>query len=148
MRKIIDWLKNNPRLFRFIKFGLIGASGIVVNSAVLWLLHEYAGLDILLASPLAIATAIFNNYTWNDRFTWNANRDNRKHSYFQRLWKYYFSAALGAFLNYGVLLLLTFGFDWHYMLSNLVGIFTGMLSNFPLSEFWVFQSNPEEDTTL
>ncbi len=147
MRKIIDWLTNNPRLFRFIKFGLIGASGIVVNSAMLWLLHEYAGMDIFIASPLAIATAIFNNYSWNDRFTWNANRDNRKHSYIQRLWKYYFSAALGAFLNYGVLLLLTLGFGWHYLLSNLAGIVTGMLSNFLLSEFWVFQSKPDENAT-
>lgn len=142
MQKIINLFKNNPRLLRFIKFGVIGASGIVVNSAVLWLLHEYAGLGIEAASPAAIAVAIFYNFVWNDRFTWRNNLENRRHNFIQRLWKYYLSSALGALINYAVLLLLTHVFGWHYLLSNLTGILAGTASNFLLSEFWVFQSKP------
>ncbi len=144
MQKIISRLTANSLHIRFIKFGIIGLSGIVVNSTVLWLLHTYAQLDIFLASPLAIALAIFNNFSWNDRFTWNENRANRHNSYLQRLWKYYFSAALGAFLNYLVLIVLTLQFDLYYLLANLAGILTGMVSNFLLSEFWVFKSKKEE----
>ncbi len=140
MQKIINRLTTNSLHIRFIKFGIIGLSGIVVNSAALWLLHTYVQLDIFLASPLAIALAIFNNFSWNDRFTWNENRENRHNSYVQRLWKYYFSAALGAFLNYLVLIILTLQFDLYYLIANLAGILAGMVSNFLLSEFWVFKS--------
>ncbi len=143
MQRIINRLTANSLHIRFIKFGLIGLSGIVVNSAVLWLLHTFAQIDIFLASPLAIAVAIFNNFSWNDRFTWKVNREQRHNSYIQRLWKYYFSAALGAFLNYLVLLILTLQFDLFYLLSNLAGILAGMVSNFLLSEFWVFKDKPD-----
>lgn len=145
MQKIINRLITNSLHIRFIKFGIIGLSGIVVNTAVLWLLHTYAGIDIFLASPLAIAVAIFNNFSWNDRFTWKENRENRHNRYIQRLWKYYFSAALGAFLNYLMLIVLTLQFDLFYLLSNLAGILTGMVSNFLLSEFWVFKSKKTVD---
>ncbi len=145
MQKIIALLKNNSLLSRFVKFGFIGLTGTVVNSAVLWILHAHFSISIFYASPLAIAIAIFNNFTWNDRFTWNANIENRQNKYPQRLWKYYFSASLGAFLNYSVLLLLTLVFGCYYLLSNLVGILTGMVSNFLLGEFWVFKSKNTPD---
>lgn len=130
---------------RFVKFGLIGFSGMLVNSAILWILHNYAEMSIYFASPIAIAVAIFNNFSWNDRFTWKESRANRHNNYLQRLWKYYFSASLGAFLNYLVLLILTLGFDWYYLLSNLAGILSGMISNFLLGEFWVFKSKVDSD---
>ena len=143
MQKIINRLTTNSLHIRFIKFGIIGLSGIVINNAVLWFLHTYIGLDLLFASPLAIAVAIFNNFSWNDRFTWKGNRGDRHNTYSQRLWKYYFSAALGAFLNYLVLILLTLQFDLYYLMANFAGILAGMVSNFLFSELWVFKSKKE-----
>ncbi len=123
-----------------VKFGLIGATGLVVNNFVLWLLFKEAHLPLSVASPIAIAIAIFNNFTWNDLFTWKENRAIRHYSYFHRLIRYYASAALGGFINYITLLALTHFWDWPYLLSNLLGIGLGMVSNFLLSEFWVFKS--------
>ncbi len=133
-------LIEKKRALRFIKFGVIGASGIVVNTAALWLFHRQLGLALFMASPLAIALAIFNNFSWNDRFTWSENRHQRKYSYGHRLWKYYVSASLGGLINYVILLMLTELFGMNYLISNLLGIWAGMVSNFLLSEFWVFQS--------
>lgn len=133
-------LIEKKRALRFVKFGIIGASGIVVNTAALWFFHKIAGLPLFFSSPLAIALAIFNNFSWNDRFTWNENRHQRKYSYGHRLWKYYVSASLGGLINYIILLSLTELVGMNYLISNLVGILAGMVSNFLLSEFWVFQS--------
>ncbi len=133
-------LIDKKRLVRFIKFGLIGSTGIVVNTSALWVFHALFNIPVFFASPLAIALAIFNNFTWNDRFTWKENRGKRKFTYGHRLWKYYVSASLGAFINYVTLIVLSTFLGLNYLISNLIGILFGMISNFILSELWVFQS--------
>ena len=131
--------KNKEKLITLIKFGLVGSSGIIVNSVVLWILYELLNISVTLASPLAIAVAIFNNFTWNNIFTWKERRDTFHNTYFHRLWKYYISTSLGALINYGILMLLFYLFGINYMISNLAGIFVGMISNFILSDKWVFK---------
>ncbi len=128
------------RIKRIFKFGLIGTSGLVVNNLFLWVFYKIIELPLALASPLAIGIAIFNNFTWNDLFTWRENRNQRHFSYPHRLIRYYTSAALGGLINYVTLLTLTHLAGLPYLLSNLAGIGLGMISNFLLSEFWVFKS--------
>ncbi len=137
--------KNKDRLVRLLKFGLIGTSGLVVNNFFLWLFHGNWQLPLELASPMAIIIAIFNNFTWNDLFTWGKNRDQRHFNYLHRLIRYYTSAALGGLINYLVLLFLTNILGWLYLVSNLLGIALGMISNFLLSEFWVFKKKKVTD---
>ncbi len=127
-------------IIRFIKFGVVGTSGIAVNSGMLWLLKEQVGLSLAVAPIFAIGTAVFTNFLLNNYWTWNEKKENRKFSFFNRLWRYYLSASLGALINYTTLLLLTEYLDIHYLVANLIGIFLGMLSNFMLGEFWVFKS--------
>ncbi len=136
--------KNKEKLITLIKFGLVGSSGIIVNSAVLWILHELFAVSVTVASPVAIAVAVFNNFTWNNIFTWKERRESFRYSYFHRLWKYYISTSLGALINYGVLLLLLYLFDLNYLISNFAGIFVGMISNYILSDKWVFKALQDE----
>jgi dolichol-phosphate mannosyltransferase len=133
--------KNKEKLITLFKFGLVGSSGIVVNSGVLWILHKELGISVTIASPVAIVIAVFNNFTWNNLFTWKERRDNYRYRYFHRLLKYYLSTSLGALINYGVLMFLFYLFDLNYLISNLAGIFVGMISNFILSDKWVFKSD-------
>jgi hypothetical protein len=68
--------------WRFIKFGVVGASGTVVNLAVLYLAQEFLFSRIAdfhdrlnYSIALAITVATISNFYWNRRLTW---RD-RKH---------------------------------------------------------------------
>jgi dolichol-phosphate mannosyltransferase len=128
-------------IIRFIKFGIVGTSGIAVNTAVLWVLKGQLGVPLGVAPIFAIGTAVFSNFILNNYWTWNTNKAIRKHSFLHRLWRYYLSASLGALINYMVLLSLTNFLDIHYLIANLAGIFLGMVSNFLLGEFWVFKSD-------
>jgi len=130
-------------IIRFIKFGIVGTSGIAVNTSVLWVLKGLLGVPLSIAPIFAIGTAVFSNFLLNNYWTWNENKQIRKHSFFHRLWRYYLSASLGALINYVVLLSLTNFLDIHYLIANLAGIFIGMVSNFLLGEFWVFKSEEE-----
>ena len=135
--------QTKERVIRMLKFGLIGTSGLIVNNLFLWIFYGQLHLVLELASPMAIAIAIFNNFTWNDLFTWGKERHKRHYTYFHRLIRYYTSAALGGLINYVTLLLLTKMLGWPYILSNLIGIALGMISNFLLSEFWVFRKKTD-----
>ncbi len=70
----VEWLKG----FRYVKFGLVGASGTVVNMVVLYGAQEF--LFAAIADPrqrlyaslaLAIGIATVNNFTWNRLWTWS-----------------------------------------------------------------------------
>jgi len=114
----IEWLKR----FRYIKFGLVGASGTVVNMAVLYLAQEH--LFAAIAQPrqrlyaslaLAIAIATVNNFTWNRLWTW-ADRVKAAQAHHEQLestpWqvlggqfgRYALASWLGIGLQYGLTL--------------------------------------------
>ncbi len=52
-----------------MRFGLVGLSGLLVNSAVLWLCVHSLGWPAPLASIPATETAILSNFVLNDRWT-------------------------------------------------------------------------------
>lgn len=127
-------------IVKFIKFGIVGVSGIFVNSGVLWFVHDFINIPLAIASLFAVGLSILTNFIFNDFWTWGENKTNRQHSYVHRLWRYYISASLGSGINYVVLLVLTHMFGIYYLIANLAGIFAGMFSNFILGERWVFKS--------
>ncbi|MCL5958924.1 MAG: GtrA family protein, partial [Chloroflexi bacterium] len=54
---------------KLVKFCVVGASGVVVNYAILWLLHDRFGFNLLIASPTAVEVSIFNNFFFNHYWT-------------------------------------------------------------------------------
>ena len=115
--------------YRPIKFALVGASGILVNEGLLWLLVTLF-LPIYLASAIAIESSILGNFTLNDIWTFKFKKTGK---WYVRCLKYHLSVAVGGFVNYGTLLaLVTFGLN--YLIANLFGIFLGFIANYILSE--------------
>src|SRR5262249_4473521 len=60
-----------PRLARF---GTVGAAGIVVNNAVLVLLHGLCGVALLPATVVAVEAAIVHNYALHEVWTFRRRR--------------------------------------------------------------------------
>jgi dolichol-phosphate mannosyltransferase len=57
-----------------LKFGIVGASGVIVNNGVLLLLVSL-GMDDLAASIIATETAIITNFLGNSFWTWGDQKD-------------------------------------------------------------------------
>ena len=64
--------------YRYLKFGIVGASGTVVNLVVLHIGHEYLfhSIEAAYKKPyaslaLAITLATISNFTWNRLWTWS-----------------------------------------------------------------------------
>jgi dolichol-phosphate mannosyltransferase len=130
---------------RFAKFGVVGGLGIFVNTGLLYAGHDWLCLSLNISSPAAILITIYFNFNLNNFWTWKERRVSVVSGYILRLGRYYLSAALGAVINYGVLMLGVRYLGLYYLIANLLGIFLGTASNFLLSEFWVFSKRMVKD---
>jgi len=148
--QLMEWLKS----FRYIKFGLVGASGTVVNMAVLYVAQEF--LFATIAAPrerlyaslaLAIAIATVNNFTWNRLWTWadRVKAARAQHQHLDRTpWpvlagqfgRYTLASWLGIALQYGLTLWLSHSL--HYLLANVIAIVVASVSNFLANDRWTF----------
>jgi dolichol-phosphate mannosyltransferase len=143
--------------FRYLKFGLVGASGTVVNIAVLYLCHEYLFQSIegpqgkpWASLAVAIAVATVNNFTWNRLWTWAdrvqaqraaalVSEGVRAPHLGAQLLKYALASWFGIALQYT----LTLGLAhlMHYMLANVIAIVIASVSNFLANDRWTFRKS-------
>jgi dolichol-phosphate mannosyltransferase len=56
---------------RYVRFGLVGVSGIVVDMGFLFLLadHRMLALNLSLSKAISAEIAIINNFVWNEMWT-------------------------------------------------------------------------------
>jgi len=142
LRHLLRLLPANPEDLRFVRFVLVGASGIGVNTAALWGLVRL-GMHYRPAGVLAIATAITWNFLWNDAFTWRDRRSRNLGTKLRRYLQYWAVTGLGSAIQYALYLLLT-GAGLPYLLSNLVGIGVAVGWNYRMHGSWTWR--PTEPT--
>jgi putative flippase GtrA len=56
-----------------VRFNIVGVLGLVLQLAVLTLLQR-AGWPVMLATLVAVETAILHNFAWHERWTWVERR--------------------------------------------------------------------------
>jgi len=152
------WALGLLERYRFIKFGIVGASGVVVNLAVLHMGHEYIFNAIeagykkpYLSLALAITLATLNNFTWNRLWTWadrvRALEAGEPQPVSLRLLglefgQYATASAFGSALQYVLTLLLSGSMD--YRIANIVAILAASVSNFLANDRWTFKRHEKE----
>jgi dolichol-phosphate mannosyltransferase len=115
-RQYMEYLLHMARLARstgqlaaWIRYGLVGLSGAIVNIGGVYLLIEHFGWTLFAALPLAIQLALFNNFVWNEMLTFRRapTPGEKREGTFTRLWRYEVVCLSGALLNAGATLILT-----------------------------------------
>jgi len=101
----LNALARAPRLRQFAKFCVVGASGVVVDMAVLHGLTSWCGWNVSLSKLCSAETAMLNNFLWNEIWTFRqaAGEQRRFSSIARRLLR--FHAICGAGIGLAVLLL-------------------------------------------
>ncbi|MGB9237147.1 MAG: GtrA family protein [Terriglobales bacterium] len=137
-------------LVRWLKFNFVGGIGIFVQLAALTLFRAGLHLDYLLATGLAVETAVIHNFLWHERFTW---RDRPSAHIRQSLVRFAkFNATNGAVSIVGNLLImraLVGGLQMNYVAANLIAVAVCSLVNFVLSNWLVFPDlQTEADSSL
>ncbi len=139
---------NRPRLInQFIRFGLVGLSGMAVGLGVLNLsmvIYE----NFILANLVAFLAAVTWNFFLNRRFTFQS----REITIFRQWCRFVLACLTGAAANWAVSMTLYYSvgyFRSHFNQAALIGVATGFIANFFLSKRFVFQAcaKPVVETT-
>jgi len=134
----------NPKRWRtgarWMKFNLVGAVGIAVQLAVLWVLIGL-GLDYMFATILAVESAVLHNFVWHERFTWADRAGKRRWEVAGRLFRFNLTTGAVSIGGNLVLMRLLVG-EAHFrpLVANLVSIAACSLVNFLVSDRWVFRA--------
>ncbi len=148
MRQLIQTLQQLPMigpLFRprFIKFGIVGASGVVVNLSVLYLGQEVLFREIAqqtlrhnISLAFAILIATISNFTWNRRWTWHDRKSLRTTTLLVQFGQYALACWVGTAIQIGLTNL--FALFLHYLLANLIAVVIASLFNFVANDLWTF----------
>lgn len=122
-----------PVVRRFLKFGIVGLSGVGVNFGLLWGLTELAGWYYLHSSAVAIELSILSNFILNDTWTFRQQLS-RSESFLVRALEFNLVYVGGLVINLSLLWLLTEQFGIYYLVANAVGIGCATLWNFVFCE--------------
>lgn len=114
----------------FIKFNLVGLSGVVVNLGLFTLFYAYLGFYYVDASAVAIELSIISNFFLNDFWTF---RDRRHGHLVVRLLKFNGLMLIGLVVNVAVVYLGTSYFHVHPVISQLLGIGVAFLARYEMS---------------
>ena len=155
--KTAQWLTG----LRYVKFGLVGASGTVVNLVVLYLAHHFLfdsieepGSRPYFSLALAIAIATVNNFTWNRLWTWadrvqaNASNPQQGPGLLGQFARYTAASWFGIGLQYALTLWFTDALrelaPWlaaslRPLVANVAAIVIASVANFLANDWWTFR---------
>jgi len=103
------------------------------------ILHAGFGLQLLVATPVAVEVAIVNNFIWNQYWTFAQ----RPASLTPAFLKYNASCFSGLVLGTITLELLVEVAGLQYLAANLIGVGLASITNFLLSNNWAWNDASE-----
>lgn len=139
LRHIASLMRRKGELTRFLKFCLVGSSGVLVNMGLLWTLTEFAGLFYMVSAAISIETSIVTNFLLNDFFTFPDRRSKGVGHFARRFAKFNLVSLGGLVVNMTVLWTLTSVVGLHYLVSNLFGIAAATVWNYLVNFWWTWK---------
>lgn len=120
--------------WQLAKFGLVGASGYLINLAAFSLLSSSLGLHHILAAIGAFVVALTNNFLWNRHWTFEPGERHPGHQAARFL-----AVSLGALVvNLVVLELLVSGASLGDLPAQAIAVAVAMPFNFLGNKLWTF----------
>jgi dolichol-phosphate mannosyltransferase len=124
-------------LDRFIRFGLVGLSGVWVDMVVFYLLSDPSTLawGLTRSKLIAAETAIVNNFIWNDSWTFQdlSKGQSSGSSRLKRFLKFNLICVAGLLINVVILNVLFNQLGCNRYLANVISILAVSFWNFGLS---------------
>ena len=134
-----------PEILRFVRFCIVGGSGVLINMGALWLLHVRLGFNLGRSSVIAISLAILSNFLWNNFWTFQTQGIQA-----HRLTKFIIISLVGMAINIAVLhflvalgaqLMPRVSSERFVMPANLIGIIAATGWNFFANTRWTWGSD-------
>jgi putative flippase GtrA len=113
-------------LLKFLKFCVVGLSGMVIDFSTTWLLKEKAKANKYIANSTGFILAATSNYIWNRLWTFQSGNDEIVVEYFS----FILISVVGLGINNFVIYLLNDRLKINFYLSKLLAIGVVTVWNF------------------
>lgn len=130
---------------KFIKFGVVGASGAVIDFGLTALCKGILGVPELLANAIGFTVAATSNYYLNRVWTWKSKSKDVGIEYT----KFFFVSLIGLGLNSLIVFLLkdisivprfvNTTLDWDFWIAKIIATAIVMVWNFTANNFFTFR---------
>ena len=125
---------------RWLKFNAVGGIGIGVQLLAFTALNSGLHLEYLLATALAVETAVIHNFFWHERFTW---ADRAAGGGLSRFLKFNLTTGLVSIAGNILLMKLLAGIlALEFLAANGIAVAICSIFNFAMSDRFVFLPPP------
>src|SRR3954454_21251904 len=129
-------MRNPAAWLQLLRFGLVGASGYVVNLVTFALLVHQAGLVYTLAATGAFLVAVTNNFFWNRHWTFSAREGHAGHQAAR-----FVGVSVAVFaLSLGLLALLVSGMGVPEVPAQAIAVVCATPLSFVGNKLWSFKA--------
>ncbi len=133
---------------RYLRFCLVGLSGLVVDSILLLMLTTQADWPVVPSKLLAAEVAVANNFFWNNLWTFTPESDPRSASKLEyRFLRFNVVSLTGILLSTVLVLAFRNRFGFPILPANGAAVVLVSLWNFRFSKFWVWERNSSQHTS-
>jgi putative flippase GtrA len=129
-----------PLAVRWLKFNAVGALGIAVQMGAFALFFSALHLDYMVATALAVETAVLHNFVWHEKYTWKHLPRGATSDVAWRLLRFHAgNGAISILGNLALMRLFVGSLHIPHYVASLLAIALCSLLNFAASEWFVFR---------
>jgi dolichol-phosphate mannosyltransferase len=127
---------NRAFITEFLKYALIGFSGIFVNLLFLYFLTDVAGIYYLVSSVFSFSIATTWNYFFNKIWTF---KENLKEEFGEKYFKFFVVSLFALGVNTLGMYFFTEIVGFYYLFSQVLTAGFTLIVNFSGNKFWTFR---------
>lgn len=122
-------------LFKFLKFGVVGISGTIIDFSITWFCKEKLKWNKFLANSLGFTFAATSNYIFNRIWTFESTNPQVTREYFS----FIVVSLIGLGINNGIIYLLHEKGKMNFYLAKVFAIGVVMIWNFLANYVFTFR---------
>ncbi len=129
--------KLSSQYLEFFKYSLVGATGFVIDFALLNLL-VWLKLPIYIAATISLLIAASSNWYLNRLYTFKSDNSKTK----ARQWMEFIIVSSGGLLiNFTIFYIGNEQLQWHYNLAKVTASLVAWIWNFIANKYWTFRQS-------
>jgi len=125
----------------FIKFGLTGASGLVIDFALTWFFKDELHFNKFIANAIGFTTAVVSNYLINRNWTFKMAKSKAA----PQFTAFVTVSLIGLLLNSSIIFLLNNMMGLNFYISKAIAIIVVFFWNFSANYFFVFKAPKDKN---
>ncbi len=131
---MLESMLTKTMLYKFVKFGVVGFSGVFVDFGITYLLREKIKIEQFLANAIGFSVAATSNYILNRIWTYQSQNP----EVIVEFSKFFLFSLIGLAINTLILWVLVKKGKWNFYLSKLFAIGVVTIWNFVVNTLITF----------